>query len=629
VATSVQRNFALARVSGLVLACFATGAAAQVQIAANLAELSLEELANLEVTSVSRRSERLADAPAALYVITGEDIRRSGVSSLPEALRLAPNLEVARVDSRQYAISARGFNNSIGSKLLVLIDGRTIYTPLFSGVFWDAQDTLLDDIERIEVISGPGATLWGANAVNGVINVITRRAQDTRGTLAEAGAGNRESGISVRHGVDLQGGGALRVYGKFSDRDNTARADGTAVRDEWHNGQAGFRGDWGSATHGFTLQGDVYHGAIQQPVGDDASISGGNLLGRITRDRLRAQVYFDNTERDIPGSFAERLNTFDAEAQHSFEPAPGQLVTWGGGHRRAYDHVNNAAQLAFLPDRTTLRWTNIFAQDEIALGSQWRLTVGSKLESNVYTGTEFLPSARLAFKPDASQLVWAAASRAVRAPSRLDRDLFAPAQPPFVLAGGPDFRSETAKVYELGYRGQPAARLSYSVTGFYTLYDNLRTVERAGTAFVLGNKMEGHSKGIEAWGNLQAMTGWRLSAGALLLSQDLRLKPDSTDTSGVAAAGNDPAHQFTLRSSHDLAANQHFDVMARHVGALPNPAVPAYTAVDARYAWQPRRGLELSVTAQNLFEPSHPEFGAAPGRSEIERGVFVRVKWSR
>jgi iron complex outermembrane receptor protein len=633
VAISVQGRCALTHIFTLALACFSAGAAAQMQLAANLAELSLEELANLQVTSVSRRAERLADAAAALYVITGEDIRRSGVTSLPEALRLAPNLEVARIDSRQYAISARGFNNSIGNKLLVLIDGRTVYTPLFSGVFWDAQDTLLDDIDRIEVISGPGATLWGANAVNGVINVITRRASETRGTLAELGAGNRERGISARHGVDLQGGGALRIYGKFFDRDNTVRANGSAVRDEWQNGQTGFRGDWGSAANGFTLQGDVYRGSVQQAVGNDITLSGGNLLGRMTRslageDRVQAQVYFDNTQRDTPGSFAERLNTFDAEAQHAFQAARDHFVTWGGGHRRAYDRVNNSAGLAFLPDRTTLHWTNVFAQDEVTLGEQWRLTLGTKFESNVYTGTEALPSARMAWKPDPQQLVWAAASRAVRAPSRLDRDLFVPAQPPFLLAGGPDFRSEVAKVLELGYRAQPFTRLSYSVTGFYSQYDHLRSLERVGSALVLGNKMEGRSKGIEAWGTVQAMPHWRLSAGALFLDKDLRLKSDSTDTSGVAAAGNDPKHQFTLRSSVDLAGNQHFDVMARYVGALPNPAVPAYSALDARYAWQLRRGLELSVTAQNLFDHAHPEFGAPATRSEIERGFFLRVKWS-
>ncbi|HZE61161.1 MAG TPA: TonB-dependent receptor [Burkholderiales bacterium] len=616
----------------LALLWMPIAAGAQVLAAGSLADMSLEDLANLSVTSVSRRAEPLSQAPAALYVITGEDIRRSGVTSLPEALRLAPNLEVARIDSRQYAISARGFNNAIGNKLLVLIDGRTVYTPLFSGVFWDAQDTLLDDVERIEVISGPGATLWGANAVNGVINVITRSAHETRGTLAEAGAGNKERGISARHGFDLNGG-AMRIYAKAFERDNTVRANGAAVPDEWHNAQTGFRGDWGSAARGFTLQGDLYRGSIQQAVGDDTSISGGNLLGRITRElaggsRVQAQVYYDTTQRDIPGSFSERLNTFDAEAQHSFQATPNQLITWGGGHRRAYDRVTNSAQLAFLPDATTLRWTNVFAQDEVALGSRWRLTLGSKLESNVYTGTEFLPSARLAWKLDEHRLVWTAVSRAVRAPSRIDRDLFAPAQPPFLIAGGPDFRSEVAKVYELGYRAQPAARLSYSVTGFYSQYDHLRSVERAGTAFVLANRMEGRGKGIEAWGTLQVTPAWRLNAGALLLDQDLRFEPGSADTN-VAAAGNDPKHQFSLRSSHNLAPKHHLDLMARYVGALPSPAVPAYAALDARYAWQVHRDLELSVTAQNLFDHSHPEFGAAPNRSEIERGVFVRAKWMR
>jgi len=613
----------LARVAALSLACFAANASAQTGAGGSLADMSLEELANLEVTSVSRRAERLADAPAALYVITGEDIRRSGVTSLPEALRLAPNLEVARIDSRQYAISARGFNNSIANKLLVLIDGRIVYTPLFSGVFWDAQDTLLDDVERIEVISGPGATLWGANAVNGVINVITRRAPDTRGTLAEAGAGNQERGLSARHGFDLAGG-AMRIYAKAFDRDHTVRADGSAVRDQWQNAQGGFRGDWG----GLTLQGDLYRGSSEQAIGDDITLSGGNLLGRLTRGSLQLQLYYDNTQRDVPGSFSERLNTFDAQLQHGFQATSDQLVTWGGGYRRADDHVSNSRQLAFLPGDKTLHWANVFAQDEIAFGSRWRLTLGTKFESNVYTGTDFLPSARLAWKPDPQQLVWSAASRAVRAPSRLDRDLFSPAQPPFILAGGPDFRSEVVKVYELGYRAQRSS-LSYSVTGFYSQYDNLRSVEQVGGVFVLGNKMEGNGKGIEAWGTLQAARNWRLSAGALFLDQNLRLKPDSTDTTGVAAAGNDPRHQFNLRSSLDLAGNQHFDVMVRYVDELPNPQVPAYTAVDARYAWQVRRELELSVTAQNLFDRAHPEFGAAPGRSEIERALFVRVRWSR
>jgi iron complex outermembrane receptor protein len=610
------------------LCCAASFATAQPLPGSELADLSIEELANLEVTSVSRRAERLSDAAASLYVITGEDIRRSGVTSLAEALRLAPNLQVARVDARQYAISARGFNNSIGNKLLVLIDGRTVYTPLFSGVFWDAQDTMLEDVERIEVISGPGATLWGANAVNGVINVITRRAGDTQGVVAEAGAGNLERGVSARHGFELEGG-AMRLYGKFFDRDNTVRATGAPVRDEWHNGQAGFRADWGTAARGLTLQGDAYRGAIQQAVGANIDISGGNVLARWHRDGLRVQAYIDNTERDIPGSFRERLDTLDAEFQHSLPAGRAHLITWGGGHRRSYDHVTNSGVLAFLPATTTLQWSNAFVQDEIHLREDLRLTLGAKVESNPYTGSEFLPSVRVSWKPERSQLVWGAVSRGVRAPSRLDRDLFAPAQPPFLLAGGPDFRSEIAKVLEVGYRAQPAARLSYSVTGFHSVYDHLRSVEpAAGGGFVLGNEMQGRARGAEAWGVFGATPTWRLSAGALLLDQDLQLKPASRDTSGTAAAGNDPAHQFSLRSSHDLRGQQHFDVMARRVGRLPSPEVPAYTAVDARYAWQARRDVELSVTAQNLFDRRHAEFGTAATRSEIERGVFVRLKWS-
>jgi iron complex outermembrane receptor protein len=251
------------------------------------------------------------------------------------------------------------------------------------------------------------------------------------------------------------------------------------------------------------------------------------------------------------------------------------------------------------------------------------------MESNPYTGWEFLPSLRLAWKPEPSELVWGALSRVVRAPSRLDRELFAPGQPPFFLAGGPDFRSEIAKVLELGYRTQPSARVSYSVTGFYAIYDHLRTVEPAGAGtFVLGNKMEGKTRGLEGWGTYQFSRAWRLSAGALFLTEDLRVKPGSGDITGIAAAGNDPKHQLTLRSSLDLTSEQQLDIMARRVGELPNPRVPAYTAVDARFAWRLRRDFEASATLQNMFDRRHAEFGAAASRLEIERGVFLRLKWS-
>ena len=621
-----------AAVSVLIYA--STGALAQPLTTASLVDLSLEDLAHVTITSVSRRAESIADAPASIYVITGEAIRRSGAASIPDALRLAPNLQVARIDARQYAITARGFNNAIANKLLVLIDGRTIYTPLFSGVFWDAQDTLLEDIERIEVISGPGATLWGANAVNGVINVITRRASDTIGAFAEAGAGNQERGIALRHGAALSGDAAWRLYGKFFDRDNTVRADGTAVADEWHNGQVGFRADWGTAASGITLQGDTYRATIDQAAPQDIRISGANLLARWVRslggaDKVQVQSYLDRTERDIPGTFAEVIDTFDVEFQHGFKAGRRHYLTWGGGHRHADDRVTNSAALAFLPPERSLDWTNLFIQDEVELHERLRFTLGGKVEDNPYTGAEFLPSARIAWKPHESRLVWGALSRAVRAPSRIDREIFIPGQAPFLIAGGPQFRSEISRVAELGYRAQPSSTASYSVTAFRALHDHLRSVEpgAAGTS-ALGNLMEGTTTGLEFWGNLQPSANWLISLGGVLLDQDLRLRPGSGDVSGVAAAGNDPNHQLLLRSSVDLSGGQQFDLMLRHVGRLPSPAVPAYAALDARYAWRLRSKLQLSIDARNILDGGHPEFGAAPARSEIERSLFVRIRWS-
>ena len=625
----------LARVTwrrALVFNVFLVSAAAGAQPmrVADIGDLSIEELGNIQITSVSRHAERLSDAPAAIFVITREDIRRSGATRLPEALRLAPNLEVARVSASSYAISARGFNNTVANKLLVLIDGRTVYTPLFSGVFWDAQDVMLEDVERIEVISGPGATLWGANAVNGVINVITRRASDTQGAFAYGRAGSLERGYAARYGGAMGAVGAYRVYGRFFDVFDTSRTNGTTASDAWSKGQVGFRIDWGTAANGFTLQGDAYRGSLDQAIRDDSSISGNNLLGRWNRDlagwgQLQVQAYFDHTERDIPGTFAERLNIFDVEFQHGLRPMGAHRLTWGGGYRYGDDHVTNSAIVAFLPADRGLRWANIFAQDEIALLDQLRLTLGTKFERNYYTGTEPLPSARLAWKPGAQHLIWGAASRAVRAPSRIDRDFFSPAQPPFAIAGGPDFESEIAKVYEIGYRALPLPQLSYSLSFSRSFYDKLRSVEPApGGGVVLGNKMEGTANGLEAWGSYQAASNWRLSAGAFFLRQHLRPKPDSGDPN-VSAAGNDPAYQWLLRSSFDLADNTELDIRVRHVGALPNPSVPAYTAADIRIAWRLQRELELSVV---FVDSGHVEFGNPATASEMSSGAYVKLKWT-
>ena len=603
----------------------------------NLADLSLEQLGSIDVTSVSKHSERLLDAPASIYVITAEDIRRSGVSSLPEALRLAPNLQVARINASQYAISSRGFNNA-GNKLLVLIDGRIVYTPLYSGVLWYDQDVMLEDVERIEVISGPGGTLWGSNAVNGVINVITRTAQNTQGGLVSAGGGNLERGAAVRYGATLGESGHFRVYAKGFDETHTDRENGTSASDGWERAQTGFRADWGHADDGFTLQGDAYRGRLDLLVPENEHFSGANLLGRWIhqlggKDQIQLQGYFDQSDLDIPqagtaGTFSERLNIADIELQHSIGAFSGHAIVWGAGYRTAHDRVGNVTSFAFFPASKVLDWANLFVQDEIALREEVSFTAGTKIERNPYTGVEFLPSLRLAWKPTSQQLVWSALSRAVRTPSLLDREFFAPAQPPFILAGGPDFRSEVSNVIEIGYRAQPTPVLSYSLTVFHHIYDHLRSVEVTATgALVLANEMDGKSTGVEAWSSWQVTQWWRLSAGASYLDQDLRLKAGSTDPIGTSAAGNDPTHQFTLRSSLDLPYRTQLDVDVRNVGRLPNPAVPSYTATDIRLGWHVNNDVELSLAGVNVFDPGHAEFGPFATRSEIGRAVYGKVLW--
>jgi iron complex outermembrane receptor protein len=424
----------------------------------------------------------------------------------------------------------------------------------------------------------------------------------------------------------------MRVYAKAYSRDDTVRSSVTPSTDQWHTAQAGVRADWGDAASGYTLQADAYDGAAEQAAPGEVRLSGGNVLGRWVRtaprgDRLQVQAYVDHVYRKIPGTFAERLDTYDLELQHALAAYGDHLLTWGAGYRYARDSVTNSTQLAFLPARRELKWANVYLQDEYRLTDALRFTAGAKVEHNPYTGAEFLPSARLAWRLDASRLLWGAVSRAVRAPSRIDREFFVPGQPPFTfLAGGPEFRSEISNVFELGYRAQPTARVSYAVTAFHSLHDHLRTLEPGPQGRVIGNGMEGTSTGLEAWGAVQMTPQWRLSLGGTLLDQDLRLKPGSGDT-GVAVAGNDPERQFLARSSHDLGGGQELEVVVRDVGALPSPEVPSYTALDVRYAWRVRPGLELSVAGRNLLDEQHPEFGAAATRSEIERSIFARLTW--
>jgi iron complex outermembrane recepter protein len=640
---SVRRNCAIVALLAL-LGAAQPSAAAQL-VASTLADLSLEELANVEIVSVSKRAERLSDAPASVFVITADDIRRSGATSLPEALRLAPNLQVAQESASGYAITSRGFNSSSANKLLVLIDGRSVYTPLFSGVFWDAQGVMLEDIDRIEVISGPAGTLWGTNAVNGVINIITRSAAQTQGALIAAGGGNREVDGAVRYGGTAGADGHYRMYAQYLDRDHTSTASGMPRDDAWHKTQAGFRTDWQHADDQLTVEGNAYTGREGQPLPGTISISGLALaLGTISISgenlgahwahalegggNLTLQAHLDRTERTVPPTFAEELSIADVQFQHSLPPTPVHALIWGAEFRYAIDRLTNSDFFAFLPAHVNQRWPSVFAQDEVTLRRDLRLILGARVERNDYTGTEFLPNARLAWKLAPDHLLWAAASRTVRAPSRFDRDVFVPGKPPFLLVGGPDVVSEVANVYEIGYRGQPAAAFSYSITAFHADYDHLRTqqVVLSPSVFVFfANDMQGYTDGLEMWGSYQAARSWRLSAGMTSLRERLTLKPGSNDAAAPGGAGRDPALTWLLRSSLDLPCQSELDVTMRHVSALSNPVVPAYTAVDIRVAWRPRPDLELSVTGQNLFDSGHGEFTDVSTRTEIGRSVFFKL----
>jgi iron complex outermembrane receptor protein len=442
----------------------------------------------------------------------------------------------------------------------------------------------------------------------------------------------------------MPGDGHYRVYAKHAENDDTHTTTGATLPWGWHRDQAGFRTDWGDAARAMTVQGDVYDGSLRQAGTRDIRVGGANLLGRFARtfadgSSATVQLYWDHTERDQPGAFVEHLDTVDLQLQHALRLAGNHHVVWGGGYRLGHDRVDNGPAFGFLPGTLKLHWANLFAQDEVALSDNLRLTAGVKFEDNNYTGVETLPTLRLAWNPRPATLVWSSLSRAVRAPSRIDRDIYSPTRPPVVngvprygLAGGPGFQSETANVFELGYRAQPLPSLSYSATLFFSRYDRLRTLEPkpSGHGSVFENLADGSTRGIEAWANWQVAPSWRLSGGGVVQHVGTSLHPDSHDLSGTTGLfTNDPSHYWSLRSSHDLGRGHEVDVMLRRVGALARPAVPPYTAVDLRYGWRVRPGLELSVIGQNLLDPRHAEFGNPATRSEYERALAVRIVWTR
>ncbi|HEY1772713.1 MAG TPA: TonB-dependent receptor [Gammaproteobacteria bacterium] len=608
----------------------------------DLADMSLQELADLPVTSVSKKPESLADAAASIYVITSDAIRRSGARSIPEALRLAPNLEVAQIGADGWAISARGSDAASADKLLVLIDGRIIYTPLFSGTFWDAQDVMLEDIDRIEVVSGPGGTLWGSNAVNGVINIITKKAGDSQGTLASAGGGQRGADGDARYGGELKDGGHYRVYAMSTNTYASPTTPEVAPSDGLNMLQAGFRSDWSGADRAFTLQGDAYGNNEDQSLpGGRERLSGMNLLSHWD-DKLESGsdisllAYYDRTKRYAPTDYGETLDIADVELQQTLPEIRSQNLIWGASYRYAMDDIQNlpGSTLAFFPAQDYQAWSSVFLQDEAVLTEALRLTLGARAERNPYTGTEVLPNGRLAWKLNDDDLLWGAVSRAVRSPSRLDENLYSPGQPPFLLAGNPGYQSETAKVYELGFRSQPAAQWSYSATVYHSDYDHLRSQSLESSSPLLitfGNDMTAVETGVEMWGTYQPLDDWRLSAGFSALREDREITGTALPGS-FATEGDDPSNWWSLRSSWDLPDAVQLDLSVRHVSALsvgnvsalPDPASPAYTTGDVRVGWSWRQ-FEFSVLAQDLFGPEHQEFG--PTSTGYGRGLYLRLTW--
>ena len=636
--------------------------------AGRLTQVTLEELGQIEVTTASKEPVKTSRTPAAIYVITQQDIQRSGATAIPEALRLAPGVEVARVDSNTWSLGVRGFGNALSRSVLVLIDGRTVYTPLFAGVYWQVQDTVLDDIERIEVIRGPGGTIWGANAVNAVINIITKNAKDTRGMLVSTGGGNIDQGfVNVRYGGGNDKSFNYRIYGKaFTDGPEFHPDDRRF--DAWRMGQAGFRSDWDSYEHdSFTLQGDLYSGDAGQSLGittystpyminveQNAELSGGNLLGRwkhnLAADSdIQLQTYYDRTNRE-QANFAESRDTFDIDFIHHLPLPRRQDFLWGLGVRLSSGNATEVVPtVVFTPNHLTDQLYNGFIQDEIPIiGNQFSLTIGSKFLHDNYSGFQFEPTARLLWTPNPRQTIWGAVTRAVRTPSRVEEDLQLTAllaSSPLTFArviGDRGFSSEDLLGYEIGYRSLVTPKFNLDIATFFNNYDRLLSVEPGAPfsetspppthvvlPFFFGNGLLGNTAGFEIAPDWTPTRMWRLRGSYSYLYIDLSTRAGSQDTSTVSSTeGSSPHHQVVIQSSLDLPKRLEFDQTIRYVSNLPAQLVRPYTTADVRLSWHATRSLDFSLVGQNLFQPYHAEFGGDPGALVgIKRSAYAKITW--
>lgn len=599
-----------------------------------LRDLPIEELANVRVSSVSKTTEALSDAAAAIYVISHDDIMRSGARSLPEILRLAPNLAVAQLTPTNYIVTARGFNAAdnaaLSNKLLVLIDGRSVYTPMFGGVYWDMQEVAPEAVERIEVISGPGATLWGANAMNGVINIITRKSADLQGGSVGLGGGNLGWGADFSYGGRLADDLTYAVHAEGSRTYAYKTSDGKPAQDGWTNPEGGFRIDWTPGEDAISLQGDI---ATPSERPNDF-ITGRNLTASWQHrmdDGASFQLlaYYDQVKRysgNGQGGFS--VDTYNVEAQENLAVNEWNQLVWGIGERAFTYSIENTA-LQLVPNSRTLNIADLFAQDTISLSNSVKLTVGIKLEDEPYTGLEAMPDARLSWKASDRTLLWSAVSRAVRTPTPIDEDLREFAGSIDVFNGSQSFRPEIVTAYEAGTRIQAWSGASLSVSSFYNVYDDLRTLDfappGAPSSLVWGNLMKGEVHGVEIWGDLRLTDWWRLRAGANWQHEDLNFEPGRT-LGLLSWVADDPTYQASLRSSMNFAGVS-FDAALRTVGPLPHPSVPADTELDLKLGWAVSDSLDLSLAGTNLLHPYHLEFIEAGQSDRIPRSVWLQSRW--
>lgn len=635
-----------------------------------LKNLSLEELGNVEVTSVNKEPDEVWHTPAAIYVITAEQIRRSGYRTIPQLLRLAPGVEVQQMDSNKWAVGIRGFGSRLSKSVLVLIDGRSLYTPLFRGVYWEMHDVFIEDIDRIEVIRGPGGTIWGSNAVNGVVNIITKNAKDTQGVVVAAGGGNVEQGfVDARYG-GVSGNFAYRMYGKAFTRGPQYHKDGRNF-DDWRRQQFGFRSDWDiTANDSLMIEGDIYNADAGSklnvstfsppaifPVEGNVGISGGDIVANwkhrfSEKSDLQILAYYDRTNRNDL-NYAESRNTFDVDLTYHRRAGRNNIILGAEAHVSPSSFTQLVPTVDFEPHDQTYRIYGGFLQDDITLvENKLSLQVGTKLENNSFSGFDWQPSARLLWTPRKQQSFWAAVTKAVRTPSRIEDNfqfnaLVVPALPLYIrLIGDGNFAPEKMLGYEAGYRQFFSPRVYVDFASYYNSYDDLLSVENRPVVvettpapvhlvlpIFLRNGLEGETYGGEISPSVQIAPWWQVKGSYSFLHLNVRRKPWSDDASSVAQTeGGSPSSVVVFQSLLNLPRNFELDLTYRYSSALKSPdlKIPSWSTGDARLGWGFHKNFDLSIVGENLFQPHHPEFAGEPGGPVlVRRSVYAMITFKR